>query len=563
MVVDFLGTIAHRQTFDMIERLHVAGLRIDTTIRKKQSYATEEAGEEGKNPPNGDGLTNGICRDIEDRIHPPHVSPADYMDTLNQLRSAALERPLGIPLHITLDQEGNGNENYTLGNPRLFPAQMGLGAADDPYLVYEAMSVLGRQLFAAGMNWIHSPVVDVNTCSTNYEVATRAFSSDPIVVADLSSLLLRAFNEARIISTAKHFPGRGDSDSDSHYGLPVIDLRREELERTHIAPFKRLVKEGLPSIMIAHTLYPALDPEQPATTSARIVTDLLKKEMGFNGVVTTDNMLMGGIVEKYGVPEACVRAIKAGQDLLLVRSQSDLCDSVFDALKEAVRSGRISIDRLDDANRRILSLKERFGLFENGGIIPPESSDNPQRSAKSIVVERKIAAKAVTVRDNLGILPLERSNRILLIEGIHPTHLAFNNRECHPSLLAEIMQSIVPNLAAIEAESFCEQTFKRVETRIHEADLIVITNWVERRGRRDNSDFIRRIQSFGLPVIVLTNSPFSVGSPSDLPTVVNIFSANPASLREACKRIFSADRRNGGNDPNRVSTPATATAQFR
>lgn len=538
LVVDFLGTAPHRQAFEMIEQLHVAGLRIDTTIRTKQTYASEHG--DAAAHLMADGRPTGPARDLEANYHPPFCTPGEYLQTLNRLREAALSRPLGLPLHITLDQEGNGNENYCLGRPRLFPAQMGLAAAKDPRLVYQASRVIATQLKVAGMDWMHSPVLDGNTDPENYEIATRAFSDDTEVVARYGLQMFEALRASGMIATGKHFPGRGHSRVDSHYELPTIDLSKEELEAVHMMPFAELIKAGIPSIMSAHTSYPALDNSgDPASLSKTIFTDILKGELGFEGVVTTDNMLMGGVVKKYGVPDACVRALAAGNDLLLLRSQSDLCHVVFDRIRTAVEDGTLPIERLDDANRRVLSVKMEYGLLD-AHVAPDQAAiERVQTSPQARIIERKAASGALEVRDTLGLLPFAPTQRILLIEGVHTTHRVVNNCECHPSIFTEIMQEYVAKLAAVEVARFDECAFERVRRRLPEAAVIVVTNWVERRGATDNASFVRQLQTFGLPVAVVTNSPFGVGAPPDLPTVLVTYSTNPESMRAVCESLFA------------------------
>ncbi len=541
MVVDFMGTIPTPYAVKMIKDFHVAGLRVDTSSRGKASYAENTTDEElikkfeqtHKNP-------TGCCSDFITDHKAPVCSPAEYADTLNMLRDVAMQRPLGIPIHTVLDQEGNGSENYSLQNTRLFPCPMGLAATNDQEAVYQASDAIAKQLRAVGIDWIHSPTLDVNVEHKNFEIATRAYSDQPEVVSRYALETLRAFKDNDLIATGKHFPGRGDTTADAHLECPVLPISRQRLMDIHLKPYIDLIKEDLPAIMIAHSIYPELDNSGvPATMSYEIVTQLLRKELGFNGVVTTDNMMMGGIVSKYGVADACIRAIAAGQDLILLRNQTPLCEDVFYALLDAVKSGRITMERLDEANRHVLSLKYRYGLFDNGGKVDPEKAHEASLSKEIIEAEQTVARKAVCLRNKKNILPISKDARVLLVEQVHSTHVTLNNYQCHPSIFWEKLRMVGSNVNSVEITETDEKSdTERILRRIDEADFVVMTNFVARRSNKDMSKLIRTVMQTGKPVIVVTNSPFEFGSPNDFLTVVNVFSANPESLSAASEVIF-------------------------
>lgn len=540
LVVDFMGTVINPYVKKMITDFHVAGLRLDTSLRGKASYAKEAKDEETRKMlMSSNRQPTGHSKDFTLNTKAPSCKPSEYAKTLNSLRKIAMERPLGIPLHTTLDQEGNGNENFTLGNVKLFPSAMGLASTKDPELVYKAALVLAKQLKAAGINWIHSPLLDVNTNYNNPEINTRSFSDDTDTVEEYALATLRGFIENKLISTGKHFPGRGDSNMDSHKCLPEIHITKQDLLDTHIKPYKKMIANGLPAIMIAHTAYPLIDESgEPATVSKKIITGILREELGFDGVITTDNMLMGGIVSRYGVAEACVRAILAGQDLILLRSETPLCEEVFNYMIEAVKSGRLPIERLNDANRRILKLKFEYGLFENGGIVNPNEADSVQDDSTFINIEKEVAEKASILIDEQKLLPLRANQKVLLVEQVHVSHKTFNNIYCYPSIFWSKLCDVSENVYSVEITDAGENDLERVKLRIPEVDVIIATNYVARRSDKDISDFIREIMKFGKPVIVVTNSPFEFGSPKDFKTLINVFSANPESLRVAAEIIY-------------------------
>ncbi len=539
LVMDFMGTVITPYLLRIINEFHVAGLRVNTYLRTKVPYSSEvDSTVRKKALMKGFRDPKGHCKDYVLKMGSPRVSPFEYAQNLNKLREVAMNRPLGIPIHTTLDQEGNGSENYTLGNPVLLPAPMGLASTGDTNLVYRAGDVLAKQLTSAGINWIHSPQLDVNTNHRNPEVATRAYSDNCDIVIRYARETSKAFRDNNLIATGKHFPGRGDSATDSHNCLPEVLLSEKRLRDVHIRPYIDLIAEGLPAVMIAHTVYPSLDNDVPATLSKRIITDLLKKELGFKGVVTSDNMLMGGIVSRYNIVDACISAINAGQDLILLRSESPLCEEVFYSLLEAAKNKVISEKRLNDANARVLRLKYEYGLFDNGGVVDANESNSALFENSYKAVERKVAEKAIQIRDEICGLPIDINAKVLVVEQVHSTHISINNIQCHPAILWEKMFTLAPNVYHTEICEASDEDLRRVMNRIPEVDIIVVTNYVERRSDKDISPFIRKIAEKGKPVIVITNSPFAFGSPSDFPIVINIFSANPESLRVAAEYIF-------------------------
>lgn len=303
MVFPHYGTFITPDVAAMIRHHHVGGLRIAQKFAPGASDGRN--GSLKDDPFRRPGLDTFDRPDQMERIG---CSAAEFARTLNELRDMALDRPGGVPLHMAFDQEGEGAD--FLFEQRLYPLPMGLVASGDPALAYRVALALARQTRALGANMIHSPVLDVNTDPANPEIGPRSYGDDPDTVIRFALESLRGFHDGGIAATGKHFPGRGHSNTDAHFGLPEIDLDRETLMRVHLAPYKALIAAGLPCIMAAFTAYPALGAAGvPAATCRAVVTDLLRGELGFRGVVTTDNVQMGGLLSKYGMGEAVVRCL--------------------------------------------------------------------------------------------------------------------------------------------------------------------------------------------------------------------------------------------------------------
>ena len=247
----------------------------------------------------------------------------------------------------------------------IFPHPMAFGAAGKPEYAENFGRVTAQEARAIGVHWNFFPVADVNSNPANPIINTRSFGEDPEQVGDLLAAYIRGAHAGGMLTTAKHFPGHGDTDTDSHLGVARVNGDVAHLQTVELPPFKKAIEGGVDSVMVAHVTVPALepDPNRVATTSPAVVTDLLKKQLGFKGLVVTDALDMAGLTRLYGanIGRAAVEAFKAGNDLLLI--PFDL-DASYRSMLEAVRSGEISSARLDESVLKILEAKAPLGLHK-------------------------------------------------------------------------------------------------------------------------------------------------------------------------------------------------------
>ncbi|PTX53886.1 beta-N-acetylhexosaminidase [Melghirimyces profundicolus] len=338
-------------------------------------------------------------------------TPQQTARLTNGLQEIAMDTRLKLPLLISTDQEGGVVARMTMGATEL-PGNMALGAGRDPAGSREAAKLTAEELRAVGINMNLAPVLDVNVNPDNPVIGVRSYGEDPGLVADLGAEAIRGYQNNGVIATAKHFPGHGDTDVDSHLGLPVIDKSRGELEKVELVPFQRAVDEGIDAIMTAHIHVPALDdtPDLPATLSKPILTGLLRKEMGYEGLIITDAMTMAGVADYFGgVPQAALKAVDAGADLILLTPAmtADEQIEVADTITEAVRSGEISEQRINQSVRRILRVKAKYGLFRERQVDVdrvPERVGTPEHLEKA----RELANRSITlVKNDHHLLPLK------------------------------------------------------------------------------------------------------------------------------------------------------------
>ncbi|MEU8397442.1 beta-N-acetylhexosaminidase [Nonomuraea sp. NPDC048892] len=292
-----------------------------------------------------------------------------------------------VPLLIGTDQE-NGLVSRMSALMTDFPGASQIGATKDTGLARAVAKATGEELRALGVNLDFAPVADVNINPRNPVIGRRAYGDDPQRVAKMVSAAVKGFADAKIAATAKHFPGHGDTSVDSHTGLPVIKHTKAEWERIDAPPFKAAIAAGVDTVMSAHIVFPKLDPSgDPATLSKPILTGLLREKLGFKGVISTDALNMAGARKKYDDGEIAVRAVLAGADLLLM--PNDL-PKAYKAVLAAVKSGRISRERLDQSVTRLLTLKQNRGLLAGAPVASAERAAGVLRSA----AHRKLAARA-------------------------------------------------------------------------------------------------------------------------------------------------------------------------
>nr|WP_304218183.1 beta-N-acetylhexosaminidase [Fredinandcohnia onubensis] len=286
------------------------------------------------------------------------VSPKQTVNYLNQIKQA---NEGNIPLFIGVDQEG-GRISKLPGGLINFPTNLEIGKINDPTLSYEIGKTLGNELNAFGFNVDFAPVLDVNSNPDNPVIGNRSFSSNPEIVSSLGIQTMKGLQSQSIISAVKHFPGHGDTHVDSHLELPKVEKTREELESLEFIPFHKAIKEGADMVMVGHILVPALDKTYPSSMSKTIITDILRNDLGFNGVVITDDFFMKAITNDYDIGEAAVQSIKAGSDIIMVAHDYNSVVQVHNAIKKAVENGEIPEKRIDESVARILQLKEKYQL---------------------------------------------------------------------------------------------------------------------------------------------------------------------------------------------------------
>ncbi len=456
-----------------------------------------------------------------------------------------LQRAAKVPLLLTADLEGGAGYQFN-GGTRV-PRAMALGATGSEELVYEAGRITALEGRALGIGVNFYPVVDVNNNPQNPIINLRAFGEDPQEVARFGAAYIRGSHAGGLLATAKHFPGHGDTSADSHIELPVIELGRERLDQIELPPFRAAVDAGVDAVMTAHICLPKLEPEPcpPASLSPAVTTKLLRNDLHFPGLIFTDALTMSGITAKYSPEEAAVLAVKAGADVLLI--PVDTAKTV-QALKRAVESGDIPLERIEASVRRILEAKAQLRLnekrFADEAQVATALGKPEYQQAARTMIERGLTL----VRDDRKVLPLrlKPGQRVLFLTLLD----APNGWRDRPGVaFGEELRKRYSNVDFIDVRLDNTSTRETVEAIKELVDItdVILTNGYIRVAAYKGSieltpwqvDLLRYISKSNKPfVFTLYGSPYLLGFVPELPSYILTYEYYPEAERAAARAIF-------------------------
>ncbi|HLN63145.1 MAG TPA: beta-N-acetylhexosaminidase [Symbiobacteriaceae bacterium] len=356
-------------------------------------------------------------------------SPAQLKALTTSIQASARRSRQGLPLAVSIDQEGgtvvrmDEPSGYTH-----FPGNMALGAADEETLTYRAARVMAAEMRAVGINWNYAPVLDVNNNPVNPVIGVRSYGSSPDLVSKHGVAAIKGYQAGNVAACGKHFPGHGDTSVDSHLALPVIPHGRDRLNAVELVPFKAAIEAGVDSFMTAHVFFPELEPTpgMPATLSHNVINGLLRKELGFDGVICTDCLEMKAIADNFTPAEVVELAVEAGVDALLISHTWETQMAMFEALLDAVRTGKITEERVTESACRIVRMKLTRQMDQEF----PAEIGTPEHKA----VAAEVARKAVTVARGAEQLPLTGKVTLVL-----PRVIWFAQVEDSRTVLADLL----------------------------------------------------------------------------------------------------------------------------
>jgi len=467
-------------------------------------------------------------------VDPPNlVSPQQVAHLSNGIQRAALHTRVPIPATITTDQEQGSIVTRVPAPFTQFPGAQALGAARSAQDAYTTSKITGEELKAIGITQDYAPDSDVNVNPANPVIGVRSPGSDPSLVAKIASAEVDGYQAAGIIATAKHFPGHGDTDTDSHTGVPIINHTKEQWEKLDLPPFKADIAHGVDSIMTAHIIVPALDPSlDPATLSKPILTGILRDQLHYKGVIVTDALGMAGLRAKYGDDRIPVLAVKAGVDQLEKPPADTAGKGLYglqrDSLINAVKSGEITESRIDQSVYRILKQKLDHGLFKHPYVDESKVASRVGTPAH-LATEQRITDKTTTLVKN-DALPLKKTGQKIFVTGYGATttQTLANDIAKRGAVTSVLQTGTSPSQATID------QSVAQAKNN----DLTVVTTnaaW----NSTAQQNLVKALVATGKPVIVASvRDAYDIGYFPEVKNYLVTYGYTPASLESLTRVLF-------------------------
>ena len=464
--------------------------------------------------------------------------PLEQSALLNDLQASS-----PIPLLIAQDMEwGTG---MRVNGATVFPRAMAVGATRDSVLAYAMGRVVAREARALGIQQNYAPTADVNNNPHNPIINVRSFGEDPQLVATLSAAYIRGMQESGLIATAKHFPGHGDTSTDSHADLPILPFDLNRLDTLELIPFKKAIEQGVISIMVGHLALPQLEPDStiPATLSPEVTTRLLRHQLGFRGLIVTDAMNMAGVTKHYGVGEAAIRAVEAGADLLLMTRDER---AARNALLRAIKEGRLTEARIDSSVLRILKAKEWAGLHHNR-FIPLEEATEHVAIVRHQALSEAIARRSLTLlRNDRELLPLPDTLKHILVVTLS------DNDSPHTGqfFFQQVQQQIHPERTSVDFvlldKRSAPEEYEKALEQADTYDLVLVPTYLYVRawsGKIDlpeaQKDFLNALIHKTPPVILISfGNPYLVIGLDQPAVYIAAYSSSESSQKAVAQALW-------------------------
>ena len=457
--------------------------------------------------------------------------PKQIAELSNGLQTAATGSGAQVPLLISTDQEQGQVTRITEPLTQL-PGSMALGAGRTPQDAERAAAITGQELRAIGLNMNFAPSGDVNVNPVNPVIGVRSFSSDPALAAQFTAAQVRGYEDAQaagegVSASVKHFPGHGDTNTDSHTALPVIEHDRQQWEQLDAPPFKEAIAAGTDSVMSGHIVVPKLDDSgQPATLAPNVLTGMLRQELGYQGVVFTDSLQMEGVRQQHPDSEIPVLALQAGADVMLMPQN---LQAAIDGVLAAVRDGRLTEQRIDESVSRVLKLKENRGVLANP-FVDVSKVDSTVGSPEHLADAQRITDRTTTLLRNDAALPLKAPGKVFVTGASEDGTEALSG-----SIRARGPQS---SALATGTKPTPEQIGQAVERAKTNDVAVVLTSAAWNPDNAGQLDLVRALQQTGKPVVaVAVRDPYDAAH-VDVPAWIASYSDKPVAMESVAKVLF-------------------------
>ncbi len=455
------------------------------------------------------------------------VTPKQIFD-LNK----TINQQAKIPPFIAIDQEGGMVARVTEGIVQS-PGAMAIGATKKKENAYQLAKNMGIELRHLGFNFNFAPVGDVNNNAKNPVINVRSYSEDPHMVADYMVEAIKGYHEAGLMTSVKHFPGHGDTAVDSHVGLPVVDFDKSRLDQMELVPFQRVIDLDLPGIMASHVLYTKYDDTYPTTLSKKIITGLLREEMGFKGLVVTDSLTMSAVFDNFSLEEIVYNGFNSGCDILLlcgarnIEMQKEFANTALRLAEE----GKIPMEMIDASVERIMKYKEMYNVGEMANTFEDIQGDleEPQR----MEFAEQVAEDALTlVRNDKNLLPLCKNEKILVVFPKIKVVTLVENDDNTLSCLADYMPfSVDKHYISIQPTE--DEQIELLE-KVNKYDKVVYCSY-NANFNPSQADLINQIDKQKI-VVVAVRTPYDINV-LNVPTYVCSYEASVLSFKALAKYL--------------------------
>ncbi len=452
--------------------------------------------------------------------------------------SNKLQKLSETPLLISADFERGTGMRVTDGT--LFPNNMAIGATNNPELAYKMGLSIASEIRALGIHQNYAPVCDVNNNPNNPIINVRSFGEDPALVSRMSEAMIKGLQDGKVIATAKHFPGHGDTEIDSHNDLPVLNFSMDRLNKIELVPFKNAIEKNVMSVMIAHLSFPELElkPNVPASLSENIVNGLLINQLEFKGLVITDALNMKGITKYFSTSEVAVMCVNAGIDLILMPINEE---ETVSAIENAVSNGNITEERINLSAEKILKAKEWLGLYKNK-YVNEDVVSSKVNTAESNKLAQQIADESITlVKDDNNILPLKSKNEKTIVfnlsdgKDINSDYLSYKIKETNNN--TEIIDIVSEISSGDFTELSAESTAYNViiaaiyaKVRYGTGNISINRSYVE---------LLNTLDKFGKKLIVISfGNPYLMNEFSNISNYICAYGDADVSINSAIKAIY-------------------------
>lgn len=447
----------------------------------------------------------------------------------NKLQEIA-QKSSKIPLFISIDQEG-GMVARIVDGITLSPGNMAIGATRSEEASYELAKIVGEDLKALGINMNFAPCIDINNNPKNPVIGVRSYGEDPELVSNLGRAEIKGYQEVNVSAVVKHFPGHGDTEVDSHLDLPAIPYSLERLHEVELVPFKEAIRQEVDAVMVSHVSFPKIEKEnRPATLSFSIITELLRENLSYKGIIMTDCMEMKAIVDRYGMEEAAVLAVEAGIDLVLISHDHSRQKAAIDAVIHAVETGRISERKIDESVQRLLNVKYKRNVasYEKQWSKATEIIGTP----KKLSYASEISEKSITVvKNEVNAIPLSDKKTIIFFPEETVTTGADENSRT--SSLAYYLSAYIKDLNEVviskATENMNDEEWVKASA---DADQIIVCTY-----NRSNVHLANKlIDKYDDKVIVVAlRNPYDLNSVERVRTYLTTYESRPLALNSLAK----------------------------